>query len=174
MQILAIDLGTETIPALALGAEPPAGDIISRRPHRGGGLIDKALLIRGYVFLGLISLIGVLFVYFYVLYSGGWKWGLALPMDSMLARQASTATFLGIVIMQVANAYACRSNVESAFRPGFFSNRLLVVGVLVELALTAFIVYNPFCNRLFSTARWVPGYGSSSCHSPHCCSSRTN
>jgi sodium/potassium-transporting ATPase subunit alpha len=175
MQILAIDLGTETIPALALGAEPPEETIMKQRsnkiipPHppllKGGrgdfqgkvksekkDIIDRFLLFRGYIFIGLISTIGVLFIYFHVLYKGGWQWGMVLPMDNLLARQASTATFLGIVIMQVGNVFACRSSQESIFQLGIFTNKLVIIGIVVEVLLSAFIIYHPFGNKIFGTA----------------------
>jgi len=162
MQILAIDLGTETIPALALGAEPPEASImrypaghpntIIQSQSAKGRIIDMALLFRGYVFIGFISAIAVLFVYFYVLYKGGWQWGMALEMNDLLTRQASTATFLGIVIMQIGNVFACRSSKDSIFRLGFFSNRLVIIGIIVEVILSAFIVYHPLGNRIFGTA----------------------
>lgn len=162
MQILAIDLGTETIPALALGAEPPEASImrypaghpntIIQSQSAKGRIIDMALLFRGYVFIGFISAVAVLFVYFYVLYKGGWQWGMALEMNDLLTRQASTATFLGIVIMQIGNVFACRSSKDSIFRLGFFSNRLVIIGIIVEVILSAFIVYHPLGNRIFGTA----------------------
>ncbi len=162
MQILAIDLGTETVPALALGAEPPEAAII-RHPSGSSkitvqtrlekkGIIDRFLLFRGYIFIGLISAVGVLFAYFYVLFKGGWQWGMVLPIDNQLTRQASTATFLGIVIMQIGNVFACRSSRESIFRLGFFSNRLIIIGIAVEVLLSIFIVYHPFGNKIFGTA----------------------
>jgi sodium/potassium-transporting ATPase subunit alpha len=162
MQILAIDLGTETVPALALGAEPPESSIMKYRAvpskvtvqakSERKGIIDRFLLFRGYIFLGFISAVGVLFVYFYVLYKGGWHWGTVLPIDDQLTRQASTATFLGIVIMQIGNVFACRSSHESVFRMGMFSNRLIIIGIAAELILSAFIIYHPFGNMIFGTA----------------------
>jgi sodium/potassium-transporting ATPase subunit alpha len=152
-QILAIDLGTETIPALALGVEPPEANIMKRLPRsKQSSLIDMGLLVRSYVFLGLLGTAGALFGYFCVLNHAGWSWGAALPMDHPLVRQASTATFLGIVIMQIGNVFACRSSRDSVFRAGFFSNRLIFTGIAFELLLTAFIVYHPLGNRIFSTA----------------------
>jgi sodium/potassium-transporting ATPase subunit alpha len=153
MQILAIDLGTETIPALGLGAEPPESDIMKRPPRpRDKGLIDRAILFRGYIFLGLISTVGVLFVHFLILYKGGWHWGIDLPIDNPLVHQATTATFLGIVIMQVANVFACRTQSESAFKGGIFSNKIILWGILAEIILSAFIIYHPWGNKIFSTA----------------------
>ncbi|MEW6601017.1 MAG: HAD-IC family P-type ATPase, partial [Nitrospirota bacterium] len=153
MQILAIDLGTETIPALALGVEKPEGDVMKSPPRRRDErLVDKTVLFRGYIFLGILSTIGVLFGYFYVLDKGGWHWGDILPMNSPLVLQATTATFLGIVIMQIANAFACRSSKSSIFKLGFFSNRLIIIGIVAEVILSAFIIYHPLGNRIFSTA----------------------
>ncbi len=153
MQILAIDLGTETVPALALGMETPEAGIMKRPPRPlEKGLIDRSVLFRGYIFIGLISTIGVLFGYFYVLYNGGWKWGTDLPIDDLLSRRATTATFLGIVILQVGTVFACRSFKDSIFSLGFLSNKLLVVGVVFELLLSAVIIYSPIGNRIFGTA----------------------
>jgi magnesium-transporting ATPase (P-type) len=153
MQILAIDLGTETIPALALGVEPPEENIMERPPRpRQSSLIDTALLVRSYVFLGLISTAGALFAYFTVLMQGGWSWGVSLSLDDPLVRQASTATFLGIVVMQVGNVFACRSSRDTVFKRGFFSNRLIFIGIAFEILLTVFIIYHPWGNELFSTA----------------------
>ncbi|MBM4284826.1 MAG: cation-transporting P-type ATPase [Deltaproteobacteria bacterium] len=150
MQILAIDLGTETVPALALGAEPPEPGLMRQEP-RTGGLIDAAALFRGYIFLGLISTAAVLSVYFLVLFRGGWTWGMSLPLNDPLARQAATATFLGIVMMQVGNVFACRSSSESIFKLGLFSNRLALWGIVLELTLAAVIIYHPWGQRLFDT-----------------------
>jgi sodium/potassium-transporting ATPase subunit alpha len=152
MQILAIDLGTETIPALALGIEPPESNVMKHPPRpQGNSLIDLNVLLRGYLFLGLISSIGVLFVYFMVLLQGGWHWGMELPFDSTLTRQASTATFLGIVIMQIGTVFACRTQSESVFKRGVFSNRMILWGIAAEILLSAFIIYHPWGNRIFAT-----------------------
>jgi len=152
MQILAIDLGTETIPALALGIEPPESNVMQSPPRPlGKSLIDMRLLFRGYIFLGLISTIGVLFAYFTVLAQGGWHWDVELPTGSVLDQQASTATFLGIVIMQIGTVFACRTQSESVFKRGIFSNRMVLWGILSEIVLSIFIIYHPLGNKIFST-----------------------
>jgi sodium/potassium-transporting ATPase subunit alpha len=153
LQILAIDLGTETIPALGLGADSPEPNIMKNPPRaKTSRLIDKALLFRGYIFLGLIGTVGVLFAYFFVLSNGGWKWGTELPVNASLVHQASAATFLGIVIMQIGNVFACRTQTESVFKIGFFGNRLILWGILIEILLSIFIIYHPWGNKIFSTA----------------------
>ena len=153
MQILAIDLGTETIPALALGVEKPESTIMKQPPRPANkGLIDRSVLFRGYVFLGLISTIGVLYAYFFVLYRSNWHWGGQLPTDSPLLHQAATATFLGIVVMQIGNVFACRTRTESAFKRGLFSNTMILWGILAEIILSLFIIYHPWGNKIFSSA----------------------
>lgn len=153
MQIIAIDLGTETIPALALGIEQPESDIMKQPPRpKEKGLVDRMVLLRGYIFLGLLSTIGPLFAYFFVLYAGGWHWGSDLSINSLLVRQATTATFIGIVIMQIGNVFACRTQKEPVVRKGLFSNRLVIFGIAAEIAISLFIVYHPLGNRIFSTA----------------------
>jgi magnesium-transporting ATPase (P-type) len=146
-------LGTETIPALALGIEPPKSNVMKNPPRpQGESLIDLKVLLRGYIFLELISSIGVLFVYFMVLLQGSWHWGIELPFDSTLTRQASTATFLGIVIMQIGTVFACRTQSESVFKRGIFSNRMILWGIAAEILLGAFIIYHPWGNKIFFTA----------------------
>jgi len=152
MQILAIDLGTETLPALALGVEKPEPGVMDRPPKSAKEkLLNFSLFFRGYVLLGLISSAAVLSGYFWVLYSGGWHWGQVLSPDDPLSRQAATMSFLGIVILQVGNVFACRTEVASMFRVGLFSNKLLNIGVAFELVLTAALMYIPFFHNIFST-----------------------
>ena len=68
LQILAVDLGTETLPALALGREPAEPGIMERPPRpRGEGVIDRPLLVRAWLFLGMISAALVMAGFFYVL-----------------------------------------------------------------------------------------------------------
>jgi magnesium-transporting ATPase (P-type) len=56
MQILAIDLGTEILPALALGQERAEPGLMERPPRRrSDGVVTRALLVRAWLFLGLIE-----------------------------------------------------------------------------------------------------------------------
>ncbi len=88
LQILAIDLGTEILPALALGREPAEPGLMERPPRpRSEGVIRSALLIRAWVFLGLIEAALVLGGFFFVLLRAGWSWG-----DRHRARRAAPRT----------------------------------------------------------------------------------
>jgi magnesium-transporting ATPase (P-type) len=118
--------------------------------------MDKTVLFRGYVFLGLLEAVSVLVIYYFVLYQGGWRPGMRLePDDTTFANplhlKAITMVFLGIVVMQVANVFACRSDRHSASKLGFFSNKLIWVGIIFELILASAIIYAPFLQDIFQT-----------------------
>jgi magnesium-transporting ATPase (P-type) len=152
MQILAIDLGTETLPALALGVERGEPDILKRPPRsRKERLVDLRLVARAYIFLGLVETVLVQAGFFWVLYSGGWRWGQHLEESSHLYIQATTMTFAGIVAMQVGTVFACRTNRASVFHVGFFKNRWVLWGIPFEILLTLLMVYFPPLQSIFQT-----------------------
>ncbi|MBI4699423.1 MAG: cation-transporting P-type ATPase [Nitrospirae bacterium] len=153
MQILAVDLGTDILPALALGTEKPSPGVM-QLPPRGPDerLLHFKILGRAYLFLGPIEALAGLFGFFYVLKAGGWQWGTMLPSDNALYMQATTACLGGIIVSQIGNVFACRSYKESIFRLGFFSNKLILFGIAFELMLSFFIIYHPWGNKIFGTA----------------------
>ncbi len=161
-QILAVDLGTDIVPALALGAEPPHSDLMEVPPRpRSERLLSLPLLLRAYVFLGLIEAAIAMGAFFWFLRAHGWAWGAPLDWADPVYRQATTLTFAAIVIAQVANVFACRSEGLSVFRLGFLSNPFILWGIVVELALLALIVFTPLGNLIFGTeplplGTWVP------------------
>jgi len=153
MQVLAIDLGTDLLPGLALGAERPTKGLMTLPPRSPQErLLNVKLLALVFLSLGSIEAAAGLFGFFHVLRQGGWQWGDMLPSNNILYMQATTACLTGIVITQVANVFACRSFRESAFSIRFFSNWLIFIGIGFELLLQIFIVYHPWGNRIFSTS----------------------
>ncbi len=152
MQVLAIDLGTDLLPGLALGAERPTKGLMTLPPRSPKEkLLNAKMLFLVFLFLGSIEASAGLFGFFYVMKQGGWQWGEMLPSNNILYIQATTACLTGIVIAQVANVIACRSFRESVFSIGFFTNKLIFIGIAFELALQLFIMYHPWGNRIFAT-----------------------
>lgn len=152
MQILAVDLGTDMLPALALGAEKPTRDLMKHPPRDPKErLLNFKILSRAYLFLGPIEAAAGLFGFFYVLKSGNWQWGEMLTPNNPLYMQATTACLSAIIITQIANVFACRSFRESIFKIGIFSNPLIFFGIVFELLLQIFIVYHPLGNKIFAT-----------------------
>lgn len=161
LQILAIDLGTEILPALALGRERGEPDLMSRRPRpRSEQLITRHLLFRAWALMGSISAVLAVAVYFAVLVSGGWTPGAAVgPGDALhpIYLQATTATFAAIVACQVGTAFAARTERTSLRALGVFSNRPLLAAIGAELLFAAALCYLPPMQSVFGTAA-LPGW----------------
>jgi calcium-translocating P-type ATPase len=160
MQILAIDLGTDTLPALALSREAAEPGVMERPPRpQSEGVIRRSLLFRAWGFLGLISACLVLAGYFLTLRNGGWHLhaptGAGTPLHHVY-QQATTVAWLGIVACQVGAAFAARTERVSLRSIGVLSNRLLLGAIACELAFAALLVYAPSLHHLFGTAALSP------------------
>lgn len=152
MQILAIDLGTDTLPALALGRGPSESDVMDRPPRsRKERLLNFSVIFRGYIFLGLIEAALVMSGYFWILYRGGWTLGQSLPFTDSLYLQATTMVFAGIVMAQIGSLLACQTTRSSSFSIGLFKNRWIVWGILFETIVLLSIVYLPPLQAIFNT-----------------------
>ncbi|OLZ62758.1 magnesium-transporting ATPase [Streptomyces amritsarensis] len=156
LQILAIDLGTETLPALALGRERAEPGVMARPPRpRTEGVINKDMLVRSWGWLGTVSAILVMTAFFYVLWQAGWHPGDPTGPGTPLHHAyltATTATFAGIVTCQVGTAIAARTDHAALRDIGLLTNPLLLAGIAFELAFTAALVYAPPLQHLFGTA----------------------
>ena len=160
LQILAIDLGTEILPALALGSEPAEPGLMRRPPRKQAeGVIGRELLFRAWVVLGLVEAALVLFGFFFVLLDHGWSLGDETGSGTPLHHaylSATTMTFAGIVVCQVGTAIAARTQRASLREVGLFTNRLLLLGIASELVFAAAIVYMPALQGVFGTAPLGP------------------
>jgi calcium-translocating P-type ATPase len=159
MQILAIDLGTETLPALALGREPAEPGLMDRPPRaRGEGVVTRTMLVRAWVVMGSVSALLVMAGFLGSLLAAGWSpgdpVGEGAPLHDAYV-QATTMTFLGIVACQVGTAFAARTERAPLATVGVATNRLLLWGIAFELALSAALVTLGPLQSVFDTA--VPG-----------------
>ncbi|MEW5944473.1 MAG: cation-transporting P-type ATPase, partial [Pseudomonadota bacterium] len=136
IQILAVDLGTDMLPALALGAEKPDPQAMQRPPRaRAERLLNWPVLARAYGFLGMLEAAAAMAAFFYVLHAGGWTYGGALSAGAPLYLQATTACLSAIIVMQVVNVFLCRSERASVLSCGVAGNRLILWGIAAEIAL---------------------------------------
>ena len=157
MQILAVDLGTDMVPALGLGAEPPDSSVMQRPPRtRADRLLTSGLLVRAYIFLGIIEAAAAMAAFVGVLVGAGWRWGDELASTDLLYRQATTACLTAIVLMQVVNVHLCRSDRASLSSSRLLGNRLITAGIVAELVVILLIDYTPIGNSLFGTAPLPP------------------
>jgi calcium-translocating P-type ATPase len=156
LQILAIDLGTETLPALALGREPAEPGLMDRPPRRRtDGVIDGPMLARAWGLLGGLSALLVMGAFFWTMTAGGWRPGDPTGAGDQfhhLWMQATTMTFLGIVACQIGTAFAARTQYASLRSIGVTSNHLLLWGIAFELVFAAVIVTVPALQSIFGMA----------------------
>ncbi|MGQ0432470.1 MAG: cation-translocating P-type ATPase [Microthrixaceae bacterium] len=147
LQILCLDIGTDLLPALALGAEAPNTSALAH-PPRGHHLIDGALLRRVFGVLGPTEAAMEMTAFVVALIAAGWWPGESFPTGAALLA-ASGAAFAAVVVGQVANSFACRSATRWPGELGWTSNRLLVAAVTVEVALlAAFLLIPPVADLL--------------------------
>jgi magnesium-transporting ATPase (P-type) len=157
MQILAVDLGTDLLPALALGSERPQGGVMTRPPRRRGErLLNLPTLLRGYAWLGILEAVLSLSGDLIVLWLAGWHSGLPLESSNPVYMTATTMTLAGIVACQIGNAFACRSESESIWRLGFTTNRLLIAGIVTEIAVLLTLIYVLPLRTIFGLAPLAP------------------
>lgn len=150
LQILAVDVGTDLVPALALGTEPPEKDVMKRPPRkRTERLLTPAIFARAYGFLGIIEAIACMTSFFYAYVRSGWSIGLPLASSGITYLKARTMCLASIITSQVGNGFACRTTKESIFSKGFLTNRFYLVGIMVELVLINIFIYVSFFQKLF-------------------------
>ena len=155
LQVLALDIGTDMLPALGLGAEPPSKRVM-RGPAHVGALVNAALLRRAFGVLGAVEATMSMLAFTTVLVLGGWAWGEA-PGAALLATASGTA-FAAIAVGQMANAFACRSSSVPAWRLPFRSNPLVLAAVGAEVLLLLVFVGAPWVADLLGGS-WPSGTG---------------
>ncbi len=158
LQILSLDIGTDLLPALALGAERPGPAALKGPPLRGR-LLDRRVLRRAFGVLGPAEATMVMLAFVATFLAAGWRPGEAFP-GGHVALAASGAAFSAAVIGQAANAFACRSEHLTPFRLGWLGNRVLLGAVAVELAtLAALLFVAPVARLLDMAPPTLVGFG---------------
>ncbi|MGE5309081.1 MAG: calcium-translocating P-type ATPase, SERCA-type [Deltaproteobacteria bacterium] len=156
VHILWVNLVTDGLPALALGVDPVAKDVMTRPPrplNEGVVTYDRMLLmlLQG-SFIAFCSLLAFYYV-LYVEYEG--------------ITRARTACFVVLSCSQLFHALNCRSQEQSLFTIGFFTNKKLILADSVSFLLAMAVVYVPFFQIVFKTeplglSDWVMVVGISS------------
>jgi magnesium-transporting ATPase (P-type) len=139
LQILALDIGTDTLSATALGAEPP-GEHVLAGPPVSGRLLNHTVLRRAFGVFGPIIAAGSMAAFVLSFVAAGWRPGDSFPTGPVLAG-ASGATFMTVVIAQTANAFACRSTTRTPHQLGWTTNRLLIPAAAIELGFSLVVLF---------------------------------
>jgi magnesium-transporting ATPase (P-type) len=125
-----------------------------QRPPRARNerLLSWGMLVRAYLFLGVLEAAAAMAVFFFVLEAAGWHYGVSLDRSAPLYLQATSACLATIVVMQMMNVILCRHPFNSTFSTGLFGNRYILLGLAAELGVILCIIYTPAGNWLFGTA----------------------
>jgi magnesium-transporting ATPase (P-type) len=152
MQVLAIDLVIEVFPSLALSREPPEPGIMEEPPRSTKErLFNKSVFMRS-LYVGVIIACGAMIGCVSTWIRGGWVLGMSLEPTDPVFIKGTTMTFAGIVIGQVGNLLACRTNKISLFKTDWRSNKWIFAGILTQISILSALVYLPALQMIFGTA----------------------
>ena len=151
LQVLAIDLGSDVLPALALGAERPEPGTMAHPPRPPAEHLFSWAVVRRFVFLGTIQSAGVVFAFFWRIHSAHLAFG-AFTSSNPTYREALTMTQAGIVVSQLFNSFAVRTDRASVLRAGLLSNPPLIAAGVVGVSFMAAVSYLPALQAVFHTA----------------------
>jgi P-type Ca2+ transporter type 2C len=149
LQILWINLITDSLPAIALGVDPAEKDIMKRKPRD-----PKQGILHGNLTFLILS--GIILTVI----------GLSLFIPNLEnLEKARTMTVMGMIIFELFLVFVCRSRTKTIFQNGIFSNKLLIISVVTALALQLLVLYTPMA-ELFSLVPltlkdWIPVVGYS-------------
>jgi magnesium-transporting ATPase (P-type) len=156
IQVLAIDLGMDVLPSLALIMEPPEPDVMMKPPRKSGTrLINVSTLLKG-LYVGVVVSVGAIYWAFHVWGIEGWVLGHSTVNDAVVYARGTTIVMVGIMMGQLGNLFSARTSSLSAFRLSPFRNRWIFLGILGQFAIMAAIIYMPFLQPLFGTAPLLP------------------
>lgn len=145
VQLLLGNLLTDGFPALALGVDPPAQDLMSQKPRSPKlNIIDK-VMIRKTILVGLTMCIGTLILF---------KLALSASHSEAYARTVALTVLVGY---QMVNVFNVRSNTQSVFKNAMPSP-WLIVAIASSMAVQLAVNYLPFLQNLFSTAAISVGW----------------
>jgi len=136
IQILWLNLVTDGLPALALGVDPPAPDLMRRKPRRGNDdVLGHAAVSRLVVYGISVALLGL------SSFAMGLGWPGPLDTSAASLAEARTMCLLTMSFCQLVHAFNFRSELDSLFKVGMFTNRRLVMAFVASAILQLAVVY---------------------------------
>lgn len=148
IQLLWVNLVTDSFPALALGTEKGEPDIMNQKPRDAKEPVLNKVMITGITVQSLALFGAVMGAYLWALnkYSGSFF----EPSEQglMIAR---TIAFTTLILAELIRAYSSRSERYSIIKLGVFSNRSMVTASLVSFLLLIAVIYVPFLEPIFET-----------------------
>lgn len=138
-QILWVNLVTDGLPSLAMTQEPKEIEIMAEKPRpKSEAILNREMKI----IIAIVSLViglGSLFLFWYF-----WKFSNNLEL-------ARTIAFTSLAINSLIYVFSTRSLRHSIFKRDVFSNKYLIVAVILSFILQIFAIYSPFLQKVFRT-----------------------
>jgi magnesium-transporting ATPase (P-type) len=151
IHVLAIDLGIDAIPSLALSREPVEAGIMQEPPRSvKERLFNRKVFLRS-LYIGLIIAAGAMYGCLSAWSAGGWHLGMSLDPNDPVYLKGTTMIFAGIVVAQIGNVLACRTSKVSIFKTSVKSNKWIWLGITSQLSMISLIVYVPILQKFFGT-----------------------
>ncbi|MDG6222057.1 MAG: cation-transporting P-type ATPase [Candidatus Bathyarchaeota archaeon] len=151
VQILAIDLGIDVIPSLALSREPAELGIMEEPPRSIKERLFTAKVIARSIYIGIVIAIVAMYGCLSVWSSGGWSLGMPLASDDPIYIKGTTMVFAAIVVGQVGNVLTCRTNKQSIFKTSIKTNMWILLGIITQLSILSVLIYAPPLQSIFGT-----------------------
>jgi len=166
VQILAIDLGTNMLPAFALGLEPEEPNILNSKKAQNNESIFSRLDIKRLLYIGVLMAATSVFAFWYSMHRGGWEYGQKINTSSYLYIKSTTAAYAALAICQLANMLQARSPKYSIFKIGVWRNPYAIVAIVFAFFLLLSFMYFPFISNLIQMIPidkidWLVGFAGS-------------
>ncbi|NLA70979.1 MAG: cation-translocating P-type ATPase [Clostridiaceae bacterium] len=166
VQLLWLNLVTDSFPALALGRERAEEGIMLRQPRKKGDrILDRPMMwsiasqaVALFIAVFVAFNIGRFFYPDLLVVNGLTSHGVTVSTFTMMPQAqtipswgAHTYAFVALILSEILRVFSSRSEYLSVFKLGFFSNKSLNRAVLLSVALTLVVVYVPFIDQYFKT-----------------------
>jgi Ca2+-transporting ATPase len=147
VQILAIDLGTDVFPSLALGLEPAEPGTMRERPIDPKESLMGSLGFWRLVYVGSIMATGAIIAFLWSMARGGWHFGQGIDFNSALYIKSTAAAYAVLAMTQMANLLQARSEKLSVFALGFFKNKYVIGAIVISVAMLTAFLHIPFFQK---------------------------
>ncbi len=155
-QVLAIDLGIDVLPSVALSREPPEEGVMDEPPKsKSERLFDRKVILRSLI-IGLVASALALYNCFRAWREGGWVPGATLDPSSPVYLRGVTMTFAGIVLAQMGNLLVSRKKRGFPIGASLLRDKWIILSLLAQLSIFLAIVYAPPLQWIFQTYPLAP------------------
>ncbi len=147
--ILCVDLGTDILPAIALGVDSSEKNLMKKLPRNPNEKLMNKDFIKDFLFIGTTIGISITIVFLYTINQDlGWWFGDNLDIN---VNHGMSVAFTSLVLVQLINAFSSRSFSQSIFKQNPFGNDFLLVAVFTSMLMILCILYIPFLNTILHT-----------------------